>query len=128
VIQADGKGVPMVQPPPIPSPVRLGKGQKRTKTKEAVVTAHYTMALYHGTLQESDLRLRHKLFISIGEARVGADGSRDTGAGSKAEIVDDLRRLVDLGYRRVIVRYRGSDAEVQRQQLRLFLADIIQKV
>jgi hypothetical protein len=39
VVQADGKGVPQVQPPPAAPPVRLGKGQKRTKKKEAVVTA-----------------------------------------------------------------------------------------
>jgi len=56
VMQADGKGVPM-RPVPEgsgsnegsgstsrgdPSPVRLGKGQKRTKKKEAVVTSLYT--------------------------------------------------------------------------------------
>ena len=52
VVQADGKGVPMVQPPIMPPPVRLGKGQKRTKKKEAVVTALYTMAPYPRTPQE----------------------------------------------------------------------------
>jgi alkanesulfonate monooxygenase SsuD/methylene tetrahydromethanopterin reductase-like flavin-dependent oxidoreductase (luciferase family) len=41
---------------------------------------------------------------------------------------DDLRRLVDLGYSRIIVRYRGSDAEEQRQQLRIFIENIIPKV
>jgi hypothetical protein len=38
VVQADGKGVPMVQPPIQRPAVRLAKGQKRTKKKEAVVT------------------------------------------------------------------------------------------
>jgi hypothetical protein len=52
VVQADGKGVPMVQPPTMPPPVRLSKGQKRTKKKEAVVTALYTIAPYHRTPQE----------------------------------------------------------------------------
>ena len=33
VVQADGKGVPLVQPPGGARPVRLGKGQKRTKKK-----------------------------------------------------------------------------------------------
>ena len=50
VIQADGKGVPMRPDAECsrpdkrgePSPVRLGKGQKRTKKKEAVVTSLYT--------------------------------------------------------------------------------------
>jgi probable F420-dependent oxidoreductase len=76
----------------------------------------------------TDLSLSHKLFLNIGEARTGADGSRDPGTGSEAEIVDDLRRLVDLGYGRVIVRYRGSDAEAQRRQLRIFIDHIIPNV
>jgi probable F420-dependent oxidoreductase len=76
----------------------------------------------------ADLSLSHKLFINIGAARIGTDGSRDAGTGSEADIVEDLRRLVDLGYSRVIVRYRGSDAEEQRKQLRVFIDHIIPKV
>jgi probable F420-dependent oxidoreductase len=76
----------------------------------------------------ADLRLCHKLFITIGEARQGADGSRDAGTGAAAEIVDDLRRLGDLGYDSCIVRYRGSDAAEQRQQLHRFIADIMPKI
>ena len=52
VVQADGKGVPMVQPPTQRPSVRLAKGQKRTKKKEAVVTALYTMSPYPRTPQE----------------------------------------------------------------------------
>jgi hypothetical protein len=53
VVQADGKGVPMRPSESGPKasprqqhkvPVRLGKGQKRTKKKEAVVTSLYTAA------------------------------------------------------------------------------------
>jgi len=50
VLQADGKGVPIVRPPatgagtPAPAPVRLGKGQKRGGKKEAMLTAVYTIA------------------------------------------------------------------------------------
>ena len=76
----------------------------------------------------ADLSLCHKLFINIGEARQGADGKRDAGTGTPADIIDDLRRLVDLGYSSCIVRYRGSDAEEQRRQLRMFIADIMPKV
>jgi probable F420-dependent oxidoreductase len=76
----------------------------------------------------ADLSLSHKLFINIGEARAGTDGRRDMGTGSEADIVDDLRRLVDLGYSRVVVRYRGSNAAAQRTQLDVFLADILSKV
>src|SRR5215470_5155515 len=76
----------------------------------------------------ADLSLSHKLFINIGEARRGADGSRDAGTGSQADIVDDLRRLAELGYSRVIVRYRGNDTEEQRKQLRIFIDHIVPKV
>jgi hypothetical protein len=43
VIQADGKGVPMVRKTPVQAKVRLGKGDKRTKKKEAIVTGIYTI-------------------------------------------------------------------------------------
>src|SRR5262245_39891460 len=90
-----------------------------------------------GTLQKlceaqgrrfADISLGHKLFINIGEARHSADGSREAGTGSEAHIVDDLRRLVDLGYSNIIVRYRGNDAEEQRKQLHTLIAHIIPKV
>lgn len=44
VIQADGKGVPMVMEEPVEKKVRLGKGEKHGTKKEAVVTAVYTIA------------------------------------------------------------------------------------
>jgi hypothetical protein len=44
VIQADGTGVPMVLEAPLESQVRLGKGQKRGRKKEAMVTSIYTIA------------------------------------------------------------------------------------
>jgi len=56
VAQADGKGIPMVlskneveQPE---KPVRLGKGQKRGRKKEAIVTSAYTIAPLVRTPQE----------------------------------------------------------------------------
>lgn len=52
VAQADGKGVPMVRPEPAAKPVRLGKGQKKTKKKEAVATSIYTIEPYYRTAQE----------------------------------------------------------------------------
>jgi hypothetical protein len=51
VVQADGKGVPMVleeQPEP---QMRLGKGQKRGRKKEAMVTSVYTIAPHVRTPQ-----------------------------------------------------------------------------
>ena len=44
VIQADGKGVPMVLETPAEPKMRLGKGQKRGRKKEAIVTTVYTIA------------------------------------------------------------------------------------
>ncbi len=44
VIQADGKGVPIVLETPTEPKVRLGKGEKRGCKKEAIVTTVYTIA------------------------------------------------------------------------------------
>ena len=44
VIQADGKGVPMILETPAEPKTRLGKGEKRGHKKEAVVTTVYTIA------------------------------------------------------------------------------------
>jgi hypothetical protein len=52
VIQADGKGVPMVRDETMDQPARRGKGQKRTKKKEAVVTTIYTIEPYSRTPQQ----------------------------------------------------------------------------
>ncbi|NIS81115.1 MAG: ISKra4 family transposase, partial [Anaerolineales bacterium] len=52
VVQADGKGVPMKRDEPAVKTARRGKGQKRTKKKEAVVTAIYTIEPYWRTAQE----------------------------------------------------------------------------
>lgn len=52
VVQADGQGVPMVQPPTQKPPMRLGKGHKRTTKKAAVVTGLSTSAPYPRTPQE----------------------------------------------------------------------------
>jgi hypothetical protein len=51
VAQADGKGVPLVPDTPSPRPVRRGKGRPPA-TKEAIVTALYTIAPYHRTPQD----------------------------------------------------------------------------
>jgi hypothetical protein len=44
VIQADGKGVPLILEKVQPDKVRLGKGEKRGRKKEALVTSVYTIA------------------------------------------------------------------------------------
>jgi len=44
VAQADGKGIPLRKPTEAALKVRLGKGEKRSCKKEAIVTAVYTLA------------------------------------------------------------------------------------
>jgi hypothetical protein len=52
VLQADGKGVPMVLEAPAEPKVRLGKGEKRGHKKEAIVTTVYTIACAPRTPEE----------------------------------------------------------------------------
>jgi len=52
VVQADGKGVPMVLEEPVEAKVRLGKGQKRGRKKEAIVTTVYTIGSAPRTPEE----------------------------------------------------------------------------
>lgn len=52
VVQTDGKGVPIIKEDASPSPIRLGKGQKHGRKKEAVVTSVYTIARNTRTAQE----------------------------------------------------------------------------
>jgi len=94
VAEADGKGVPMR--PALegsgsnegsgstsrgdPSPVRLGKGQKRTKKKEAVVTSLYTT----GRRPRSAEEVLDSFFSPPGASSTGASstGASSTGASS----------------------------------------------
>jgi hypothetical protein len=52
VAQADGKGVPMVRRETLVPKVRLGKGDKKTRKKEAIAIAVYTIAPYRRTPRE----------------------------------------------------------------------------
>ena len=60
VVQADGKGVPQAQVLTDAARERLGKGQKRSKKKEAVVTSLYTIAPYRRTPQDVVAALLHE--------------------------------------------------------------------
>jgi len=60
VIQADGKGVPMVRTEATDPVARRGKGQKRTQKKESVVTAIYTIEPYPRTAEQVADALLHE--------------------------------------------------------------------
>ena len=60
VVQADGKGVPMVRETPAPAQVRLGKGDKRTQKKESIVTAIYSIEPNLRTPEEVVASIFHK--------------------------------------------------------------------
>jgi hypothetical protein len=60
VAQADGKGVPLVLPPPADRPGRRGKGHPANRTREAVVTALYTIAPYPRTPADVVAALLHE--------------------------------------------------------------------
>ena len=51
VVQADGKGVPMVRQETASLPVRRGKGCQKTRKKEAIATTVYTIEPYRRTPQ-----------------------------------------------------------------------------
>jgi probable F420-dependent oxidoreductase len=78
--------------------------------------------------QLKDFSLAYKLFLNIGEAKRGPFDTREPGTGTLAQISDDLKRLFDLGFTKIIVRYRGSDAADQMRQLDRFVDEVVSKV
>jgi probable F420-dependent oxidoreductase len=75
-----------------------------------------------------DLLLAYKMFLNIGEAKRGAFDGREPGTGSVVEIADDLKRLFELGFQKIIVRYRGSDAADLHTQINRFATEIVLKM
>ena len=75
-----------------------------------------------------DLQLAYKIFLSIGEAKRGMNGAREPGTGSLAQIVDDLKRLKDMGFGHFIVRYRSDGEAEQRAQIARFADDVIPRL
>lgn len=59
VAQSDGKGVPLVLPPPAERPVRPAKGAPAGRKREAIVTALYTIAPFPRTPEAVVAALLH---------------------------------------------------------------------
>ncbi|HEX4894299.1 MAG TPA: TIGR03619 family F420-dependent LLM class oxidoreductase, partial [Hyphomicrobiaceae bacterium] len=74
-----------------------------------------------------DLALTYKIFLNIGEPKRSRFDAREPGTGSVEEIIGDLRRMFELGFTRVIVRYRGSSADEMRRQIDRFVTEIVPK-
>ncbi|MCA8927318.1 MAG: TIGR03619 family F420-dependent LLM class oxidoreductase [Alphaproteobacteria bacterium] len=75
-----------------------------------------------------DLQRVYKIFIAPGEPKVGPFGTRDMGSGSEAQIVDDLKAILDAGFQKIIVRYRGDSAAAQMEQMDRFADAIVPKL
>jgi probable F420-dependent oxidoreductase len=75
-----------------------------------------------------DLELAYKLFVAPGDPREGKFGGREPGSGSQAQIVDDLKAVLDAGFATVILRYRGDSAAEQTEQMERFAADVLPKL
>jgi hypothetical protein len=94
VVQADGKGVPMVPQAPVTPPVRLGKGQKPTKKKEAVVISLSTIAPYLRTPQYCSAQV----LPGGGERK----GNRSRCAITAAALAQPLRSKQSMSYVRLV--------------------------
>ena len=90
-----------------------------------------------GTLKElasaagrrfDDISLVYKLFLNIGEPKRNPDGVREPGTGSVAEIIDDVKRLFDLGFTTIIVRNRGTTSAELTTQIDRFVTEIVPAV
>jgi probable F420-dependent oxidoreductase len=81
----------------------------------------------HGRRFE-DLSLSYKMFLGIDQPKQSRFDAREPGTGSAAEIIDDLKRILALGFTRIIVRHRGGDAAEQQRQLDRFVNEIVPKV
>ena len=107
VVQADGKGVPMVREATAPRVARRGKGKKRTKKKEAVVTAIYTLEPYARTPEEIVERLLGELEgHENGLERSESDASRPEPVGKEVRATLEGK---DTAFERLVARVAQRD-------------------
>jgi probable F420-dependent oxidoreductase len=75
-----------------------------------------------------DLALYYKIFLNIGEAKRSRFDAREPGTGSIDDIIEDLRKLFDLGFQKIIVRCRASSGEELTRQIDRFASDIVARI
>jgi hypothetical protein len=108
VIQADGKGIPMIRDEPADPPVRRGKGQKRTKKKESVVTAIYTIEPYSRTPQQVADALMRDLERDKEPERTSTQPQRPAPVGKE---VRATMKGKDVALERLVRRVAQRDGE-----------------
>jgi len=75
-----------------------------------------------------ELQLAYKIFLDPGEPKRSRFDDREPGSGSHAQILEDLKAIFGLGFKTVIVRYRGTDANEQQRQIDRFVGELIPKI
>jgi hypothetical protein len=118
VVQADGKGVPIVHEPSAEAPLRLGKGQKRTKKKEAIVTSLYTIAPYVRTPQDVRAALLHEQRRADHPRRPSPVNkeTRASLAGKAAAMLTLQQRAAQRDNRQIVARVALTDGAESLQQ------------
>ncbi len=76
----------------------------------------------------TDIALDFKVFVNIGEPKRSRFDDREPGTGSEADIIDDLKRIRDLGFGRILVRSRAGTLDEMRRQIDRFVTVIAPKV
>jgi hypothetical protein len=116
VIQADGKGIPMIRDEPADPPVRRGKGQKRTKKKEPVVTAIYTIEPYPRTPQQVADALMRDLERDKEPERTSTQPQRPAPVGKE---IRATMKGKDVALERLVRRVAQRDGEHIQQRAAL---------
>lgn len=116
VIQADGKGIPMIRDEPADQPARRGKGQKRTKKKESVVTAIYTIEPYPRTPQQVADALMRDLERDKEPERTSTQPQRPAPVGKE---VRATMKGKDVALERLVRRVAQRDGEHIQQRAAL---------
>lgn len=75
--------------------------------------------------RRADLQLAYKMFVSLGEAKRNPAGEREPGTGSAAQVIDDLKAILGLGFDTVIVRHRAAAADALFAAVDRFAGEII---
>jgi probable F420-dependent oxidoreductase len=71
------------------------------------------------------LTVAYKLFVSIGAPKRSQLDARMPGTGSRQQVIDDLKALLDLGVSTVIVRHYADTLDELDDQLARFADDIV---